>query len=431
MGPDLTTLTVRQVTGTTATISWTTPTGSVGQVEYGPTANYGAFTLLKVFSSSAAVQEIFLTGLQPGTRYHFRVKAWDGYGSLGASVDSTFRTAAAGQATLVGDETLQAERLTLAAGQAAAYEYVASSSGQASLIRLYVDAGTTAPVVRVALYSDRDGAPGMILSQGSAPGLVSGWISVTIPPVPVLQSTRYWIAVLSPLGNGSLNLRQALIGSSSIASAQTSMAALPPTWSGGLAGARSPMSAYVQQVPPSITLTGPAEGAVVNGKVQLSAVVDDDAPLTRLQFLVDGVAVGAPIVSLPYSATWDSTGANPRVPHTVSAQASDVLGRSATSGLVGVQVDNGPLISGVALIPGVTASSARVTWTTDVLADGQVEFGPTLAYGVSTPVDSRADWRHDMQLTGLLPGTLYHYRVRSRNANGAVAVSADQVFFTP
>jgi phosphodiesterase/alkaline phosphatase D-like protein len=115
----------------------------------------------------------------------------------------------------------------------------------------------------------------------------------------------------------------------------------------------------------------------------------------------------------------------------VSAQASDVLGRSATSGLVGVQVDNGPLISGVALIPGVTASSARVTWTTDVLADGQVEFGPTLAHGVSTPVDSRADWRHDMQLTGLLPGTLYHYRVRSRNANGAVSVSADQVFFTP
>jgi hypothetical protein len=66
-----------------------------------------------------------------------------------------------------------------------------------------------------------------------------------------------------------------------------------------------------------------------------------------------------------------------------------------------------------------------------MLADGQVEFGPTLAYGESTPLDSRAEWRHDMQLTGLAPGTLYHYRVRSRDANGALAVSSDQVFFTP
>jgi phosphodiesterase/alkaline phosphatase D-like protein len=108
-----------------------------------------------------------------------------------------------------------------------------------------------------------------------------------------------------------------------------------------------------------------------------------------------------------------------------------VLGRSSTSGFVSVQVDNGPVISGISFTPGLTPSSARVTWRTDALADGQVEFGPTLAYGASTPIDTRADWRHDMQLTGLLPATQYHYRVRSRDANAALAVSADQVFFTP
>jgi hypothetical protein len=286
-------------------------------------------------------------------------------------------------------------------------------------------------VIRVALYSDHDGVPGTILSQGSAPGLLSGWIGVTIPPVPVLQSTRYWIVVLSPLGTGNVNLRQALVGGSSVTSAQTSLAALPPTWTGAVAGARSPVSAYIQQIPPSVTLTGPAEGAVVTGKVQLSAVVDDDAALTRLQFLVDGVPVGAPLETPPYAATWDSSGVNPRLSHTISAQASDVLGRSSTSGFVSVQVDNGPVISGISFTPGLTPSSARVTWRTDALADGQVEFGPTLAYGASTPIDTRADWRHDMQLTGLLPATQYHYRVRSRDANAALAVSADQVFFTP
>jgi hypothetical protein len=35
-----------------------------------------------------------------------------------------------------------------------------------------------------------------------------------------------------------------------------------------------------------------------------------------------------------------------------------------------------------------------------------------------------------MQLSGLLPGTTFHYRVRSRNGNGALAVSDDSVFAT-
>jgi hypothetical protein len=35
-----------------------------------------------------------------------------------------------------------------------------------------------------------------------------------------------------------------------------------------------------------------------------------------------------------------------------------------------------------------------------------------------------------MQLTGLAPASTYHYRVRSRDINGALAVSPDQTFFT-
>jgi hypothetical protein len=161
-------------------------------------------------------------------------------------------------------------------------------------------------------------------------------------------------------------------------------------------------------------------------------VVDDDVPLVRLQFYVDGLPVGASQTEPgPYITTWDSSGFNPNVPHTVSARATDALGRSSSSRTISVQVDNGPRISGVSMSPGLTARSARVSWTTDVLADGQVEFGLTPAYGFLTPVDTRPEWRHEMQLTGLLPGTLYHLRARSRDANGAIALSADQVFFTP
>ena len=427
-GPDLVSVAVRRLTATTAAIGWMTDSGTVAQVEYGSTPNYGAFTLLKLFGSP--FQEILVTGLRPATDYHFRINAWDGVGALGASNDFTFTTAAAGPATLMGDQTIQTERVSLNAGQAATYQYVATQSGQVSLVRLYLDAGSSTPVVRVALYSDQAGTPGTILSQGSAPGLIPGWVAVSLPPISLVQGTRYWVAVLAPIGSGGLTIRDAGHGGSSLLSRQETLAAFPLAWTSGALAARSPMSVQVLQIPPAVTLTGPTEGAIVTGAVTLSAVVDDDAPIARMQFYVDGLPVGLPLVAEPFALTWDSSTANPSLPHTITARATDLLGRSGASGQVSVQVDNGPAIFGITVSQGLTASSARINWTTDVLADTQVEFGPTLGYGSGTPVDLRAGWTHEAQLTGLAPGTTYHYRVRSRDANGALAVSPDSTFFT-
>jgi Big-like domain-containing protein/purple acid phosphatase-like protein/fibronectin type III domain protein len=427
-GPELANVSVLQATGTTATVGWATATGTVAQVEYGSTSNYGAFTLLKIFAGPD--QEMQLTGLRPSTIYHFRVKGWDGQGALSASGDVMFRTAPNGPATLIGDDTLPTDRLTLRGGQASAFQFVASQSGLASVVRLYLDAGSTAPVVRVALYSDEAGVPAAIIAQGSAPALLPGWVSVAIPPTSVLEGTRYWVGVLNPLGTGTLNLRQSTVGGSSMASLQTSLAAFPQPFGLGIPGARSPLAVSVVQLPPAVTLLAPTDGSLITGQVQLSAVIDDDVPLTRVQFFVDGSPVGPVLVSAPYTTVWNSVGLNPLVPHTISARATDAFGRSSTSGIASVQVDNGPAIANVAMGPGLTASSARVTWTTDVPADAQVEYGPTTAYGQASPVNLVPDTRHEVQLTGLAPGAVYHYRVRSRDANGAAAVSLDGVFYT-
>jgi hypothetical protein len=429
-GPDIANVSVRRLTATTAIVGWSTDTGSVAQIEYGATSNYGAFTLLKLFGATPA-QEMLLTGLRPATDYHFRIIAWDGLGYLAASSDLAFKTAVAGPATLLGDQTIQTERVTLAAGQAASYQYTAAQSGQVSLVRLYLDAGSSATVIRVALYSDQAGTPGTILSQGSAPGLTTGWVTVNLPPISLVQGTRYWIAVMAPIGSGSLIVRDAGHGGSSLLSRQETLAAFPLAWTSGAPTARSPMSVQVQQVPPAVTLTGPSDGAIVTSNVTLSAVVDDDTPLARVQFYVDGLPVGPPLLAAPYSVTWDSSTANARLPHTIVARATDILGRSGTSGMLGVQVDNGPNISGIGVSLGLTASSARISWTTDIVSDAQVEFGPTFGYGYTTPVDPRVSWSHEAQLTGLVPGTTYHYRVRSRDAHGAVAVSPDATFATP
>jgi glucose/arabinose dehydrogenase len=78
----------------------------------------------------------------------------------------------------------------------------------------------------------------------------------------------------------------------------------------------------------------------------------------------------------------------------------------------------------------VTATSATITWTTNEPADSQVEYGPTAAYGTATAPDPTLEMSHSEILTGLSPSTVYHYRVRSRDAAGNPALSGGFTFGT-
>jgi len=88
-----------------------------------------------------------------------------------------------------------------------------------------------------------------------------------------------------------------------------------------------------------------------------------------------------------------------------------------------------PSIAGVTA-SGLTASGASVVWSTNEAADSQVEYGPTTAYGQSTPLDASRVTAHSVALTGLTASTLYHYRVKSKDAAGNSASSPDQIFTT-
>jgi hypothetical protein len=79
---------------------------------------------------------------------------------------------------------------------------------------------------------------------------------------------------------------------------------------------------------------------------------------------------------------------------------------------------------------GITASTATITWTTDEAADSQLEYGPTTAYGSSTPRGPTLVATHSQALSDLTASTLYHYRVKSKDALGNLAVSSDQTFRT-
>ncbi|HEY7072486.1 MAG TPA: LamG-like jellyroll fold domain-containing protein [Acidimicrobiales bacterium] len=89
----------------------------------------------------------------------------------------------------------------------------------------------------------------------------------------------------------------------------------------------------------------------------------------------------------------------------------------------------GPRISDVVVLDR-TSSSARVTWTTDVPATTQVQYGPTSSYGFTTPLVSTPTTTHSAPISGLAPETTYHYRVVSSDGAGVTTRSPDFVFTT-
>ena len=81
-----------------------------------------------------------------------------------------------------------------------------------------------------------------------------------------------------------------------------------------------------------------------------------------------------------------------------------------------------PTISSVSA-SSITQNSATITWTTNENADTQVEYGLTTAYGSQTTLDLSLVTSHSVSLSGLLASTLYHYRVKSKDASNNLATS--------
>jgi hypothetical protein len=75
-----------------------------------------------------------------------------------------------------------------------------------------------------------------------------------------------------------------------------------------------------------------------------------------------------------------------------------------------------PNITGTPSVTSITSTSAVVQWTTDTASDSSVEYGLTGSYGSTSALNSAGVTSHSVTLTGLTPGTTYHYRVRSADA---------------
>ncbi|MBI3353262.1 MAG: fibronectin type III domain-containing protein [Nitrospirae bacterium] len=81
------------ISGTGATIYWTTDEGVDSQVEYGLTASYGSTSLLNV--SQVLNHAVGISSLTDMTVYHYRVRSRNSSGNLSVSSDYTFNTSSA------------------------------------------------------------------------------------------------------------------------------------------------------------------------------------------------------------------------------------------------------------------------------------------------------------------------------------------------
>ena len=77
----------------------------------------------------------------------------------------------------------------------------------------------------------------------------------------------------------------------------------------------------------------------------------------------------------------------------------------------------------------ITQNTAVITWATDVAATSRVEWGTLETYGSETAESGDVSTSHSVTIAGLQPGTLYHFRVKSRNDAGT-SVGTDNTFET-
>ena len=204
--------------------------------------------------------------------------------------------------------------------------------------------------------------------------------------------------------------------------------------------------------PPTVTSTSPAAGAVgaaatANATATFSEAMDP-ASITGATFTLKDAAGAAVAATVAYDATakvatldpTPSLVAGATYTATVNGGASgakDLAGNplatdKAWSFTVAATADTTPPIISNVTVPGnnVTSTSVTVTWTTDEAADSQVEYGLTTAYGLSTVVNPVRVTGHSQELSGLRNNTVYHYRVKSRDAAGNLATSPDLTFRT-
>lgn len=133
---------------------------------------------------------------------------------------------------LVGNPAIAATVDNNPAGKAEAFRATASAAGTATQMSVYLDASSTATSVVLGLFTDANGHPGTLVTQGVIAAPIAGtWNTLAIAPVAITSGRSYWLSILAPAG--IVKFRDAAGGGRSETSFASTLTGLPTAWSTG------------------------------------------------------------------------------------------------------------------------------------------------------------------------------------------------------
>ncbi|MEM4728595.1 MAG: fibronectin type III domain-containing protein [Thermoplasmata archaeon] len=383
--PDLTPPVISnvKVTGITdrlAVVTWETDEPADSMVEWGPTPSYGVSTSdVKL----VLLHELTLSGLEPSTIYHFRVGSKDASGNGPSySEDLSFTTLASPDTEPPHIMNLRVEGVT----------------------------GSSA----IVLWETDEPADSFVeYGQTSSYGLSA--------------ADRSYVLVHSV----------ALLGLSPGVSYHLRVISADPSGNKGYSEDLS----FMTNATPSAPDTRPPviSGLTVSGVSDTRAVVlwsTDELADSEVEYGTDtfyGLRASDPSLTTIHSVVLQ--GLRPSTEYHLRVKSTDASGNGpAVSGDVsfwtaGSPDTTAPMISDIRVV-NVTSTTATILWRTSEPSNSFVEWGNSTAYGRSI-FSSLYVLEHAIVLTGLKPGTLYHFRVSSTDpAGNKGGPSADQSFRT-
>ncbi|MFL5927819.1 MAG: choice-of-anchor D domain-containing protein, partial [Gaiellaceae bacterium] len=209
-----------------------------------------------------------------------------------------------------GSQTIQAKAVAPAAGTATAFKTSTASAGTVSNVRVFVDTGSTATGLQVALYGNTStNHPGTRLATGTLASPVVNQFNLVLvtPTANVTADQTLWIAILGT--GGTLRFRDtgAVAAGSSEVSLSKTLTAMPATWASGAASSDSNLSAWAAgTVSPTpivrvgnATTEAKAQGNNAGTATASKYVAASTGSVTRLRVFLDpGSAAGTVAVGL-------------------------------------------------------------------------------------------------------------------------------------
>ncbi len=167
-------------------------------------------------------------------------------------------------------------------------------------------------------------------------------------------------------------------------------------------------------VPPSASITSPANGSDVSGSVNITVSASDNVGVTKVEFLIDGVVVSSDSSS-PYAFSWNSVTKANGV-HSIGAKAYDAAGNTASTA-INVNVQNGdvqpPTTPSSLSATAAAYNRVNLSWTASTDNVGVTGYwivrnGVTIAQTSSTTYSD----------TTVVASTSYSYQVIAYDAAG-------------